>query len=62
MDLPVPMFTIQTNTSTDISEITFVGNEKERLLAPGTQLEITGKKQNANVAEISLKEVGRVLS
>jgi len=56
------LFTIQSTTSTDISAITFFGNEKESLLAPGTQLEVISKKQNGNVAEIHLKEVGRVIA
>lgn len=56
------LFTIKTRTSTDISEITFFGNEKESLLAPGTMLKVTGKKRNGNVAEISLEEVGREIA
>jgi len=53
------LFTIKSKTSTDISEITFFGNEKESLLAPGTQLKVTSKKRNGSVAEIGLEEVGR---
>jgi predicted DNA-binding WGR domain protein len=56
------LFTIETETSTDISAITFYGNEKESLLAPGTQLKVVSKKQNGNVAEITLKEIGRVIA
>merc|ERR1719222_1447020 len=44
------LFTIETQTSTDISEITFFGNEKESLLAPGTQLKVVKRQRNGNVA------------
>jgi|Transcript_52970 predicted DNA-binding WGR domain protein len=56
------LFTIETETSTDISEMSFFGSEKESLLAPGTQLKVLSKKRNGNVAEIKLKEVGRVIA
>lgn len=55
------LFTIETTTSTDISQLSFFGSEKESLLAPGTQLLVTSKKQIGNVAEIHLKETGRLL-
>jgi len=55
------LFTIDTKTSTDISQMSFFGNEKESLLAPGTELKVVSKKRNGNVAEIHLKEVGRVI-
>lgn len=55
------LFTIDTKTSTDIAPLSFYANEKESLLAPGTQLEVISKKQNGNVAEIHLKETARVI-
>ncbi|CAK0862288.1 unnamed protein product, partial [Prorocentrum cordatum] len=48
-------------TASDISDITFYSNEKESLLAPGTQLKVMSKKRNGNVAEIKMKEVGRAI-
>lgn len=55
------LFTIDTKTSTDISQMSFFGNEKESLLAPGTELKVLSKKRNGNVAEIHLKETNRVI-
>merc|ERR1712100_437884 len=55
------LFTIDTKTSTDIAPLSMFANEKESLLAPGTQLEVISKKQNGNVAEIHLKEPVRVI-
>lgn len=55
------VITIESLTASDISEITFYSNEKESLLAPGTQLEVKSKKRNGNVTEITLKEVGRAI-
>jgi len=55
------VLTIETQTSSDISDITFYSNEKESLLAPGTQLQVLSKKRTGKLTEISLKEVGRVL-
>lgn len=55
------LFTIETQTSTDIADLSFFGSEKESLLAPGTQLEVLSKKRNGNVAEIHLKETGRLI-
>jgi len=56
------LFTVETSTSTDISQLSFFGSEKESLLAPGTQLKVVSKKRNGNVAEIGLEEVGRVIA
>merc|ERR1711879_814698 len=56
------LFTIESKTSTDISQITFFGNEKESLMAPGTQLKVKSKNRNGNVAEIHLIETGRVIA
>jgi predicted DNA-binding WGR domain protein len=53
--------TIDVKTACDISAISFFANEKESLLAPGTQLLVKSKKHNGNVTEIHLEEVGRVL-
>jgi hypothetical protein len=54
--------TIKAKTACDISQITFYANEKESLLAPGTQLKVLSKKRVGNVAEITLEEVGRAFS
>lgn len=56
------VFTIESQTATDISDITFFGNEKESLLAPGTQLKVKKSGKSGNVAEITLTEVGREIS
>jgi len=56
------LFYIQSKTSTDISELSFYSNEKESLMAPGTQLQVLDRKRVGNVAEITLKETGRVIS
>jgi len=56
------LFTIESQTSTDIAQMSFFGNEKESLMAPGTQLEVLSKKRNGNVAEIHLKEVNRLVA
>mmetsp|Transcript_44921 Transcript_44921/g.92891 ORF Transcript_44921/g.92891 Transcript_44921/m.92891 type:complete len:728 (+) Transcript_44921:46-2229(+) len=55
------LLTVQTKTAADISEITFYGNEKESLLAPGTQLKVVNSVRKGKVSEISLKEVGRAV-
>ena len=50
---------VNTATATDISEITFYSNEKESLLAPGTQLKVLKSERKGKVSEIHLEEVGR---
>lgn len=55
------LLTVKTKTAADISEITFFGNEKENLLAPGTQLKVLSSSRKGNITEITLQEVGRVL-
>jgi len=55
------LFIVESKTSTDISQMSFFGSEKESLMAPGTQLKVLSKVQNGNVAEIRLKETGRLL-
>lgn len=51
------LLTLDTKTACDISSITFYSNEKESLLAPGTQLKVKSCKINGNVSEIHLEEV-----
>lgn len=53
--------TIKAKTALDISQITFYSNEKESLLAPGTQLLVKSAKRVGNVSEIELEEVGRCI-
>jgi hypothetical protein len=55
------LFTIETETAMDISALSFYSHEKESLLAPGTQLQVVSRTRNGNIAEIRLKEVGRLL-
>ena len=55
------LLTVKTKTAADISEITFYGNEKESLLAPGTQLKVVNSVRKGKVSEISLEEVGRAV-
>lgn len=55
------LLTVKSKTATDISEITFFGNEKESLLAPGTQLKVLGSSRTGNITEITMEEVGRAL-
>jgi len=56
------LLTVETKTAADISEITFFGNEKENLLAPGTQLKVLSSKREGRITEIKMQEVGRVLA
>ena len=53
------LFTIKAKTACDISCITFYSNEKESLLAPGTELLVLASKKNGSITEIELEEVGR---
>ena len=53
--------TVKAKTACDISNLTFYSNEKESLLAPGTQLKVLSSKKVGKVAEIELEEVGRAL-
>jgi len=55
------LITVESETAADISAITFFGNEKENLMAPGTQLKVLSSKREGKVTEIRLKEVGRAL-
>jgi len=53
--------TVNTKSAVDISKITFYGNEKESLLAPGTQLKVVSSSRKGKMAEITLEEVGRLV-
>lgn len=55
------LLTIETTTAADISAITFFGNEKENLLAPGTRLKVKSSVKEGNVTKITMVETGRVL-
>merc|ERR1712217_168080 len=52
------LLTVKTKTAADISEITFFGNEKENLLAPGSQLKVLSSKRQDRTTEITMEEVG----
>jgi len=56
------LLTVESTTACDISEITFFSNEKESLLAPGTQLQVKSRNRSGNITEITLVEVGRCIS
>jgi predicted DNA-binding WGR domain protein len=53
--------TIETKTATDISEISFYSNEKESLLAPGTEFKVLSSEKKGKVTYIHLEEIGRVI-
>jgi len=55
------LLTVKSKTAADISEITFFGNEKEHLLAPGTQLKVSSSREG-RVTNITVEETGRVLN
>lgn len=55
------MLTIETTTACEISALSVYSNEKESLLAPGTQLKVISSTKSGNIAEIKLKEVGRLV-
>eukprot|EP01137_Pigoraptor_chileana_P013706 Opistho-2@4802 len=55
------LLTVETKTAIDISSITFYSNEKESLLAPGTQLFVESLTVVGNISYVHLKEVGRVI-
>lgn len=54
--------TIDTVTATDISQITLYSNEKESLLAPGTQLEVLSSEKKNGITFIHLREVGTLIN
>merc|ERR1711920_586689 len=49
------LLTVNSKTAADISEITFFGNEKEHLLAPGTQLKVVSVARTGRMTEITLE-------
>ncbi len=49
-------------TVMDISELSFYTNEKESLLAPGTQLRVVSRSRKGLITEIRAEELGRALS
>lgn len=53
--------TVKCKRAVDISAISMYANEKESLLAPGTQLKVLSVKKKGGIAEIDLEEVGRAL-
>jgi predicted DNA-binding WGR domain protein len=53
------LLTVHAQTACDISTITFYSNEKENLLAPGTQLLVKESERKGDVTYITLQEVGR---
>jgi hypothetical protein len=46
----------------DISALSFYANEKESLLAPGTQLRVVSRSRKGLITEIRAEEVGRAFS
>lgn len=56
------LLTVECKTARDISCVTFYSNEKESLLAPGTQLKVKSNKTSGNITEITLEEIGRLIS
>jgi len=56
------LLTVETKTACDIAEVSFFANEAESILLPGTQLEVISSKQVGKKSEITLREVGRVVS
>jgi len=54
-------FKLKVKSACDISCISFFSNEKESLLAPGTQLKVKCNKTKGKITEIELEEIGRVV-
>ncbi|OQR88785.1 poly, ADP-ribose polymerase 3-like [Thraustotheca clavata] len=52
---------VRCQTAMDISVLSMYPNEKECLLAPGTQLKVLSRKRNGRIAEIEIEEVGRCI-
>merc|ERR1711972_99002 len=48
------LLTVETKTAADISDITFFGNEKENLLAPGTKLKVKSAERKGKITEITM--------
>ena len=55
------LLTVEAHSAMDITPLSIYANEKESLLAPGTQLKVSSRKRNGKVAEIRLVEVGSAL-
>ena len=55
------LLTVEAHTAMDITPLSIYANEKESLLAPGTQLKVATRKRVGKVAEIRLVEVGSAL-
>jgi len=55
------LFKLKVNSACDISTISFYSNEKESLLAPGTQFKVKRNTTKGKVTEIDLVEIGRVV-
>eukprot|EP00495_Collosphaeridae_sp_1-RS-2012_P009135 TRINITY_DN91_c0_g2_i3.p1 TRINITY_DN91_c0_g2~~TRINITY_DN91_c0_g2_i3.p1 ORF type:complete len:233 (-),score=29.48 TRINITY_DN91_c0_g2_i3:300-998(-) len=55
------LFKLKVKSACDISVISFYSNEKESLLAPGTQFKVKRNKTKGKVTEIDLVEIGRVV-
>ncbi|CAJ1400259.1 unnamed protein product [Effrenium voratum] len=53
------VLTVETQTATEISELSFYTNESESILLPGTQLKVLSSEKKGKTAHIKLKEVGR---
>lgn len=56
------LLTLDCKTAMDISALSFYSNEKESLLAPGTQLKVIKRVRNGLISEIHVEEVGRLLT
>jgi hypothetical protein len=56
------IFTIECQSAIDISAMSFFPHEKECLLPPGTQFDVVSAKKGKGSAEITLREVGRLMS
>lgn len=56
------LFTIDTETSVDISALSFYSTEKESLLMPGTQLLVKSISKTGLITNIHLEEIGREIS
>merc|ERR1711862_711996 len=53
--------TINAKSACDIAAISFYGNEKESLLAPGTTFKVKAKSKTKGITHITLEETGRAI-
>lgn len=58
---PCTLLTVKSKTAMDVSALSFYANEKESLLAPGTQLRVISRKRVGIISEIEVEEVGRLI-